>query len=456
MSGNPNIVFILADNLGWGDLRCYGGVTRTPRIDALAAEGTRLLNYNVENQCTPTRSAILTGRMPVRSGTQRVPLTNREQAGLSPWEYTLGSLFSELGYATAHFGKWHLGMSEARLPTGQGFDEWWGIKETSDTAGYTSNPQWDPSLGVEVPHVWQGKKGNPSEKAEEFNLAFRPYMDEKIAERTVDFIKRNANEGRPFFIYTCFTQIHPPMIVHPDFHNKSGAGTYSDVLMELDYRTGQILDAVDEAGVAKDTIVIFSSDNGAVLSPAVAGGSNGPWRGKLADCYEGSLRAPAILRWPGRVTAGKVTNQMTAALDWLPTLANLSHAGDKVPTDRPIDGVNLAPFFLGEQQQSGRELIIGYVNDDVWAVKWRNIKVHFRIPDESDPNLYYGATLELGRVPAVYDLKNDPGERFNLMAHAMDNLWIIEVVSNRLGEVLASMGRYPNINPGEEFNGYGK
>jgi arylsulfatase A-like enzyme len=266
----PNVVFIVGDNVGWGDISCYGGLAPTPRIDALAAEGMRFRNYNVEAQCTPTRSALLTGRLPIRTGNCSVPLPGQGNYGLAHWEYTLGNLFSDAGYSTAAFGKWHVGDIEGRLPTDQGFDEWFGIKNTSDEAAYSAHPLFAES-GADVPKIWEGVAGSPVTPVRDFDLRSRPLLDEEIAARTAAFIGRNAESGTPFFSYVCFTQMHPPLIHHPDFTGRSGGGNYSDTLAELDHRTGQVLDAIGEAGVADNTIVVWSSDNPAGRSPASAG-----------------------------------------------------------------------------------------------------------------------------------------------------------------------------------------
>ena len=166
---HPNVVFIVGDNVGWGDIGCYGGLAPTPRLDALAAQGLRFKNYNVEAQCTPTRSALLTGRLPIRTGNCSVPLPGQGEYGLAPWEYTIGELFSDAGYATAAFGKWHVGEAEGRLPTDQGFDEWMGIKNTSDESAYSTYPLFAES-GFPVPKIWEGVKGSHVTPVEDFNL----------------------------------------------------------------------------------------------------------------------------------------------------------------------------------------------------------------------------------------------------------------------------------------------
>ena len=262
--------------------------------------------------------------------------------------------------------------STGRLPTDQGFDEWFGIKNTSDESGYSSYPLFAES-GYPVPKIWEGVKGSPVTPVEDFNLETRPLLDEKIAARAADFIKRNAEAGKPFFTYVCFTQMHPPLIHHPDFKGKSGGGVYSDTLAELDYRTGQVLDAIDQAGIADNTIVVWSSDNPAGRSTSM-GGSNGPWRGHFGSGFEGGMRTPAIVRWPGKVKAGGVTDEIFSAVDWLPTLASLAGESGRVPTDRPIDGVDASAFLLGQQPDDrtrSRHLLrlrcrgdVGQVEDD--------------------------------------------------------------------------------------------
>src|SRR5262245_58332444 len=204
----PNIVFILVDNVGWGDFGVYGGTTPTPRIDKLASEGIRFNNYNVESQCTPTRSAIMTGRMPVRSGTFEV--TWDLPYGLAPWEYTIAKLLSDAGYATALYGKWHLGDVQGRMPSDKGFDEWWGVQNTWDEAGWTAYPRFKKA-GVKAPMLWEGKKGQPSTPAMPLDLTVRPIVDEQyIIPKTIDFIKRQTTAKKPFFVYVGYSELHPP------------------------------------------------------------------------------------------------------------------------------------------------------------------------------------------------------------------------------------------------------
>ena len=440
----PNIVYILVDNWGWGDIRIQGGSIPTPRIDALAQEGLRLTNFNVESQCVPTRSAIMTGRLPIRSGTHRV--TYGQPYGMAPWEYTLPELLSDAGYATAAFGKWHLGDVEGRLPTDQGFDVWFGIKNTTDEAGYSSTPQFDPEVFPQ-PYIWQGVKGRSSEKVRPFDLESRKTIDREIVERSEAFIAEQATGGNPFFLYTSLTQIHPPLGHHPDFDNASGVGIYGDILMEVDDNVGRVLDAIEQAGVAGDTIVILSGDNGAVTD-GIGGGSTGPWRGGFTG-YEGGLRTVGMIRWPGKIDRGRVSDEIFATLDWMPTLAHLIGEEGRIPDDRPIDGINQADFILGRQENSNREHVLCYIGEDLVSVKWRTFKIHLMTYES------IWSPAQTYQFPPVYDVANDPGEANNLMKlELFSHSWVYGPMGKILGEKARSMAAYPNIKPGEEFEGY--
>ncbi len=441
----PNVVYIIVDNWGWGDISVQGGTIPTPNIDKIANEGLRLTNFNVESQCTPTRSALLTGRLPIRSGTHRV--TYGQPYGLAPWEYTLSKLLSDAGYATALFGKWHLGEIEGRLPTDQGFDKWFGIKNTSDEAGYSSTPQFDPEI-VPEPFIWEGKKGEPSHKVKPFNLETRKTLDRDIVERTEAYITEQAKAGRPFFAYIGLTQIHPPIGYHPDFENITKTGPYGDILTELDYNIGRIADAIETAGITSDTIFVVSGDNGAVIERGF-GGSNGPWRGGFTG-YEAGLRTVGLIRWPGRIEAGRVSDEIFATLDWMPTIANLAGEGHRIPTDRPIDGKDQSKFILGTQPESNRDHVMCFVGDDLFSVKWRSFKIHLKTAET------LWSPLETHMFPPVYDIRNDPGEQINLMERALFSYsWVYTPLNQILGEFGTSVQQYPNIKPGEDFTGYG-
>ncbi len=448
----PNIIYILVDNWGWGDISVQGSTVPTTRIDQFASEGLRLTNFNVENQCTPTRSAIHTGRFPIRSGTQKVPAPGEPQ-GMAPWEYTIAELLSDAGYSTALYGKWHLGDVDGRLPNDQGYDEWWGIKESAFEASYTQTAQFDPKVFPE-PYIWAGKKGKPSTKVKPFDERARAQLDRDVLNRAVNYIQSNDTKGKPFFLYVGFTHIHPPFIPHPDFAGKSKSGVYADIQLEVDYNIGTILDAIDKAGIAKNTIVILTGDNGAEEeshshSVRGAGGSNGPWRGGLSTAYEGGLRTVGIVRWPGKVLAGNVSDEIFSSLDWYRTIASIIGESGRVPIDRPIDSVDQSDLLLGKKKNSNREYVVTYVGDKVFAVKWRSMKVHFLTADGT-----FSPIVEK-TFPEVYDVKNDPDEKRELWANeGYAHAWVMKPVTEILAELSTSMQKYPNIKPGQDFNGY--
>jgi arylsulfatase A-like enzyme len=451
----PNIVFILVDNTGWGDFGVYGGRTATPHIDSLAADGVRFNNYTVESQCTPTRSAILTGRQPIRMGTFAVPLPGQGEYGMSPWEYTLAELLCESGYSTAAFGKWHLGEVEGRLPTDQGFDQWWGIKNTTDEAGYSSYALYRAvaeATGIESPQIWEGTKEDGISPVCDFDMSVRPLMDEMITDRTCNYISDHASGDAPFFTYVAMTHVHPPEQSHPDFDQTSPerTGMYADVIAEMDHRVGQILEAIEDSGAADDTIVVFSSDNGTGGIEAVPGGSSGPWRGNFfTPPFEGSMRVPAIIRWPERIQAGVVTQEMMAAYDWLPTFAGLIGRTDLVPTDRPIDGIDTSKFLLGDDDGTGRTTVLFYGPDgELMSAKWHDIKVVFRY------SLGIDQPIVTPQLPMVYDLKSDPGEEVNLLARKLDMGWMYAPALHHIADFQQSMAEFPNIAPGADFDGY--
>jgi len=453
----PNIVFILCDNVGWGDFSCYGGSTPTPRIDKLASEGIRFNNYTVEAQCTPTRSAILTGRQSVRCGTYCV-VPGQGKLGLAPWEYTIAELLSDAGYRTSMWGKWHLGDTEGRLPNDQGFDEWWGYRNSVDEAGYGSYAMFRAiaeAKGFEMPQIWEGKKGQKSTAVRELNMEVRPLLDELIVEKANDFIQRAAKGDQPFFTYIAFSHIHPPEKAHPDFDqtDPTRMGLYADLIAEMDHRVGQIVDCVDQAGIAGNTLIVFSSDNAALCVPSAGfGGSNGPWRGDFfTPPTEGAMRVPAMVRCPKTVPAGVITEEMLSAHDWYKTFAALAGASGRVPTDRPMDGVDASKFLLGQSAHTGRESLLFFGPDgSLMSAKYHNIKVWLRYSESIEK------PIVTAQFPMIFDLGSDPGEKNALFGDKMDVGWMFFTIFPFIEEYQKSIALYPNIKPGEEFTGYPK
>jgi arylsulfatase len=444
----PNIVLVFMDNFGWGEPGFNGGgIIRgapTPRIDSLAAEGLRLTNFNVESQCTPSRAAIMSGRYAVRTGNGSIPLGGGVY-GLVQWEVTMAEMLSDAGYATGMFGKWHLGHTEGRFPTDQGFDEWYGIPNSSDETPWAVLDGYAES-GVEGTYIYEGKKGSTPKKVKSYDLEQRALIDKDLTDKAIKFMKRQTKANKPFFLYLPYTMTHYPLIPHPDFVGKTGNGRFADVLAQIDAYNGMLLDAIDDLGISDNTIFIFTADNGPEAIPEGSStpsveyfipGSAGPWRGSLFTGFEGSLRVPFAIRWPGKIPAGSVSDEIVHEMDLYPTFASI--AGGKVPDDRVIDGVDQTDFLLGEQEKSNREGLIVYMGNDVWGVKWRNWKVNLKEQDN-----ILSETRSSG-MPRIYNLLKDPGETQNVI---FPETWVPKAALGQLGAHIGSLRANPPIKPG--------
>ncbi len=433
----PNIVFVLADNLGWGELGCYGGgILRgapTPRIDALAAQGLRLTNFNVESDCVPTRSALMTGRHPIRTGAlQSVPAGLPQ--GITPWEITLAQLLSSQGYATAIHGKWHLGDRPGRYPTDRGFDEWFGIPRTTNESMFTSTPGFDAAV-VPMPYVMQARHGETATNVAVYDLEFRRKIDAQLVERSIDFMQRQVAAKQPFFAYVPLTQLHYPTLPHHEFAGKTGAGDFADAMLEMDARVGQISYFIEKNGLNDNTVFIFASDNGPEFRRPWRG-TAGPWSGTYHTAMEGALRVPFILRWPGRVPA-RVSNEIVHVTDIYTTLAKIG--GATLPDDRPIDGVDQSDFFLGKSEKSAREGFVYYIKDELRAAKWRDWKMH--MVWEAEPNT---GPLHL-ETPWVFNLTQDPKEQTDV---GTQNSWVRRPLRVLIQDFQQSLKQHPPIAPG--------
>jgi arylsulfatase len=444
----PNIVLVFMDNFGWGEPGFNGGgIIRgapTPRIDRLASEGLRLTNFNVESQCTPSRAAIMSGRYAIRTGNGTVPLGGGVY-GLVQWEVTMAEMLSDAGYATGMFGKWHLGHTDGRFPTDQGFDEWYGIPNSSDETPWEVLDGYAES-GVEGTYIFEGKKGSPSKKVKAYGLEERALIDKDLTDKAIEFMKRQTKAKKPFFLYLPYTQTHYPALPHPDFKGKTGNGTWADILAQIDAYNGMLLDTVDELGIRDDTIFIFTADNGPEALPMGTSaksidypiqGSAGPWRGSLFTGFEGSLRVPFAVRWPGKIPAGTSSDEIVHEMDLYPTFASI--AGGQVPNDRIIDGVDQSEFLLGKQEKSNREGLIVYMGNDIWGVKWRNWKLNFKEQDNIVSETHsYG-------MPRVYNLHKDAGETQNVL---FPETWVPKAALGQLGVHIGSLKKEPPIKPG--------
>jgi len=437
-TSRPNIVLILADNLGWGELGCYGGGALrgapTPHIDKLASEGLLLHNFNVESDCVPTRSALMSGRHPIRTGClQSVPPGLPQ--GLNRDEITLAQLLSRQGYATAHFGKWHLGDIPGRFPSDRGFDEWYGIPRTTDESQFTSTVGFDPTV-VDLPHIMEGKAGELSREVKVYDLESRRGIDAELVDRSIDFMRRNHAAGQPFFLYLPMVHLHFPTLPHRDFAGRTDAGDFADSMVEMDHRVGQVVAALSEMGIEDDTLLIFCSDNGPEYRRPYRG-TAGPWSGTYHTAMEGSLRVPFIARWPGKIAAGGVSNEIVHVTDLYATLAAV--AGAPLPDDRPIDGIDQTAFLLGKQEKSLREGFLFYIKNDLRAIKWRHWKLHF----------YWEPEVNAGQgkleSPYLFNLLSDPKEETDVLIF---NTWVLGPILKMARRFNESCAAHPNTEPG--------
>ena len=386
-SQRPNFIIIFTDDLGYGDLGCYGHPTiRTPNLDRMAGQGMRFTQfYSAASVCTPSRAALLTGRLPIRSGmcsdSRRVLFPDSAE-GLPQEEVTLAEALKAQGYATACIGKWHLGHHPEYLPTRHGFDTYFGIPYSNDMR---------PCPLMRNEEVLE-------EPAEQATLTAR-YTEEAIG-----FIKAHRDE--PFFLYFPHTFPHVPLFASDRFKGTSKRGLYGDVVEELDWSVGQVLEALEECDLGDRTLVVFTSDNGPWLTQSERGGSAGLLREGKGSTWEGGMREPAIAWWPGQIGAGLVSGSLATTMDLYTTCIRL--AGGEVPSDRVVDGVDISSVLLGDGTATPREHHFFYRGSTLQAARMGPWKAHLI----TRPG--YGGTVQKHDPPALYNLEIDPSEKYEI------------------------------------------
>jgi arylsulfatase A-like enzyme len=458
----PNVVFILADNVGYGDLGPYGGGelrgAPTPRIDQLAREGLRLTQFLVEPACTPTRAALMTGQYSIRNGLSLIITPGGN--GINERTFTMGDLFKNAGYATALFGKWHLGKEPQSLPTAHGFDEFYGISpdESWDSALYVTTIELTHSFNLPYdvllakgPQIYEAVLGGPLRTVEPYTPEVRREIDNTLVAKSIEFMKRQTAAGKPFFLYLPFSMGHIPNLPSAQFEGKSRIGNYGDKLMEGDYHVGQMLDALKELGVADNTLFVFASDNGPsghiVRELGNHGtpdmGSPGPFRGELGEVTEGSIRTFCFIRWPGQVKPGTSSYAMFSIMDFLPTFARA--IGAKMPTDRQIDGVDQTDVLLGKSATGNRESLLSFVGPDLLAVRWKQWRVYFTdvhptgIGSQRQPGML-SASATLAGYPLLFNIEMDPHEDINVESF----IWALDPALKVVEEYKETLKKYPN------------
>jgi hypothetical protein len=409
LAERPNILFFHVDNLGFGELSCYsGGPFRgatTERIDAFAADGFRLTNYCPESQCTPTRSALLTGRHAIRSGTHSVPIGSSGGWGLVAWEKTLGDLLSDGGYACAAYGKWHVGEGPGRWPTDHGFEEWYGPPRTYDESLWPTDPWYEPGRDP-VSRMVEIKRGEADvTEGDQLTLEVRRDCDVEYLRRAATFIRRTVESEERFFVYFNHSLMHMPVIPREEFKGRSGQGDWADSLLELDADFGTLLDLLDQLGIADETLGVFAGDNGPedVLL----------WRGS-PGYWEGSYFAFTTI---------------------------LSTAGLSAPDDRIIDGVDQTDWLTGEADASKREGYIYWMGPQMYGVKWRNFKL---VLVAQMHMLDAAAKLP---TPRLINLATDPQEREPVALPRL-HTWVATHFNQIIAEFEASVTREQPIPMG--------
>ncbi len=426
----PNLVIILMDDMGYGDIAPFNPQTpnRTPNLDRMAREGMKLTSFYAAPVCTPSRAQLLTGCYAKRVSLPAV-IFPAAPVGLSAEEHTVAALLKDQGYRTMAIGKWHVGDQPEFLPTRRGFDHYLGLPYSNDMGG-----EWDGA-----PDAPAGKRRPPlplvrDEKViETLKPADQNRLTERYTDEAVKFIRENKE--KPFFLYLAHTAVHVPLHPGEKFRGKSANGTYGDWVEEADSSTGRVLDALRELKLDKNTLVVFTSDNGPWLTQGKNGGIAGPLRGGKGGTYEGGMREPTIAWWPGTIAAGSACDAVTANIDLLPTFVKL--AGGKVPDDLKIDGADIAPLLLGKSKDSPREAHYYFNGNKLEAIRSGPWKLAIAPQSEN-----IGKPKEPEKepfTPKLYNLETDTGETTDVAAKHPE-------VVKRLQELAAKMDADLGIN----------
>jgi arylsulfatase A len=426
----PNVVIIFCDDMAYADIAPFGAETATPNLSRFAREGMRFTDFYVgQAVCSASRAALLTGCYPNRIGIQGA-LPPRARIGIHSNEVTIAEVLKERGYATAIFGKWHLGDAPQFLPTRHGFDEYFGLPYSNDMWPFhPTNPTNYPPLPL-----------YENEKVVQL-MPDQTQLTTWYTERAVDFIDRKKDQ--PFFVYLAHNMPHVPLFVSKKFEGKSGRGLYADVIMEIDWSVGEVMRALKRNGVDDETLVIFTSDNGPWLVYGDHAGSALPLREGKGTTFDGGMREPTLMRWPGRIPAGSVCSEMASTMDLLPTIAKL--AGTSAPDDRVIDGKDIWPLMSGEPTaRTPHEAFYYFWDRGLEAVRAGQWKLHLNhsyrqlsVPGSNGKPGKYSD----GKMPgALYDLHKDVGESKNVAAQFPDVVarleQLAEVAREDLGDSL--------------------
>jgi len=473
----PNVIVIMTDDVGWGDLGCYGGgVMRgapTPNLDRMATEGMRFVNYYGQASCTAGRASFITGRIPIRSALSSV-LVPGDPNGLSAETPTISEMFKKAGYTTMFTGKWHLGDKPANYPTSHGYDEMYNMLPYYAGVYAYDNKELHPNFPSDDPEfmkvwntinlsVFEGKAGQTAKAVKQkFTFDDLATADDDIRATTVDYIKKHSGDKNPFFITVCFEKVHNPNNPSPRWKGKSpGHGNYLDALMEVDDNSGQIIQAIRDAKIDQNTLIIWTTDNGAWLDAWPDAGYT-PFRGTKGSVYEGGFRVPAIAWWPGHIKAGSLNTDMFSHMDWWPTIASI--IGAPVPThiwkdnngaSIVFDGIDLSASLLSTGPGKRTDFFY-FASQFLGAVRVKNFKFALTAKDT-----WLGTDKTL-RVAATYDLLWDPAEQYDMTFNGAapnggnqtspgrysgtDNGWAGMYFASHVIPFIEDMKKYPNKN----------
>lgn len=489
----PNIVIIWGDDVGQSNISAYShGVMgyKTPNIDRVAKEGMMFTDYYGEQSCTAGRASFITGQHGMRTGLTKVGMP-AAKAGLQKEDPTIANLLKAQGYATAQIGKNHLGDRNEYLPTVHGFDEFYGnlyhlnAEEEPEHVDYPKDPEFKAKYGPrgvldckssdkddETVDPRFGKVGKQTIKdTGPLNRKRMETIDDDIAERSADFIKRQAKADKPLFLWVCFTHMHARTHVKPASKGQAGQwqSDYHDVMIDHDKNVGTVLKALDDSGIADNTFVMYSTDNGPHMNTWPDGAMT-PFRNEKNTSWEGAYRIPCMVKWPGKIKPGSVSNEIVSHLDWLPTL--LAMAGDANVTQKllkghkvgdmnykiHLDGYNLVPYLTGEVEKSPRESFL-YCTDEqqVAALRYNNWKLVFMEQRAPGTLLVWAEPFTNLRVPKLFNLRTDPYERADITSNTyydwvFDRIYLVVPAQAHVGKFLETFKEYPPRQKADTFN----
>ena len=489
----PNIVVIWGDDIGQSNVSAYSrGMMgyQTPNIDRLASEGVMFTDYYAEQSCTAGRASFITGQSGLRTGMTKVGLPGAT-LGLQKEDPTIAELLKPLGYATGQFGKNHLGDRNEFLPTAHGFDEFYGnlyhlnAEEEPELPDYPKDPAFKAKYGPRGVLDCKASDSDDATVDPRFGKIGKQVckdtgpltkkrmetIDDDVADRAADFIKRQKNANKPFFIWVNFTHMHLRTHTKPESLGQAGRwqSPYHDAMIDHDKNVGTVLKALDDLGIAQNTLVMYSTDNGPHMNTWPDAGMT-PFRSEKNTNWEGAYRIPAILRWPGKIKAGQVSNQMAAHHDMLPTA--LAAAGDAQVTEKlrtgykvgdmtykvHLDGYNLVPYLTGQTDKSPRESFL-YVNDDQQLVALRYDNWKFVFMEQRAPGqlLLWANPFTSLRVPKIFNLRTDPYERADITSNTyydwlFDHIYLLVPAQDYVGQFLATFRDYPQRQKAASFN----